>query len=80
MKRVALLMLLAVAACGKIGPLQPVTPDRAPPRPNDALVPPTSEQQLKRGPQAEPDRIDDPLRKSEERKGDRFDLPPPGRR
>ncbi len=79
MKRVALALLLTLAACGKIGPLTPVTPDRAPPRPNDALVPPTPEQQLIRQPQAEPERIDDPLRRSEERKGDRFDLPPPGK-
>lgn len=79
MKRIALVLLLTLAACGKLGPLTPVTPDRAPPRPNDALVPPTPEQQLKRQPQAEPDRIDDPLKRSEERKGDRFDLPPPGK-
>lgn len=79
MKRIAVLALvLLAAACGKLGPLEPVSPGRAPPRPNDALVPPTPDQQLRLAPQSAPDRIDDPLKKSEERKGDRFDLPPPG--
>lgn len=78
MKPIVLLPLLLVAACGKLGPLEPVSPDRAPPRPRDALVPPTPEQQLQLAPQSAPDRIDDPLKRSEERKNDRFDLPPPG--
>jgi len=78
MKRVVVLALLLLGACGKLGPLEPASPDRVPPRPADALVPPTPEQQLKLAPQAAPDRIDDPLRRSLERKGDRFDLPPPG--
>lgn len=78
MRLIVLLPLLIVAACGKLGPLEPVSPDRAPPRPNDALVPPTPEQQLRLAPQSAPDRIDDPLKRSEERKNDRFDLPPPG--
>ncbi len=70
--------VLLVAACGKLGPLTPATPDRTPPRPINAAVPPTPAQQLVLPPQSAPDRIDDPLKKSEERKGDRFDLPPPG--
>ncbi len=78
MRRAALLLALAVAACGKLGTLTPVSPDRAPPRPADAAVPPTPAQQLVLPPQAAPDRIDDPLKKSRERLDDRFDLPPPG--
>ncbi len=79
MKRfVVIAVALLLAACGKLGPLTPTAPDRTPPRPADALVPPTPEQQLKLAPQAAPDRIDDPLKRSEERKNDRFDLPPPG--
>ena len=79
MRQLILALLLLVAGCGKIGKLQPVSADRAPPAPNFATVPPTSEQQLKRDPQAAPDRVDDPLRRSQDRHDDRFDLPPPGR-
>jgi len=67
MKRVILLAVV-LAGCGKLGPLEPVSPDRAPPRPLNALVPP----------QAAPERADDPIKKSRERADDRFDLPPPG--
>lgn len=74
----ALGALFAVAACGKLGPLTPTSPERTPPRPISALVPPTPEQQLVLPPQARPDRVDDPLKRSNERKDDRFDLPPPG--
>ena len=80
MRRTALCLALALAACGKLGPLAPVTPDRAPPRPADAAVPPTPAQQLVLPPQAAPDRVDDPLKKSRARSDDRFDLPPPGQR
>lgn len=78
MKAAALALVLLVAACGKLGPLAPAIPGRAPPRPADAAVPPTPEQQLVLPPQAAPDRVDDPLRKSRERADDRFELPPPG--
>jgi len=78
MRRAVILVALLIAACGKLGPLQPVSPDRAPPRPLNALVPPTPEQQLVVPPQAAPDRVDDPIKKSRERADDRFDLPPPG--
>ena len=78
MKRALILTALTLAACGKLGPLQPVSADRAPPRPLNALVPPTPEQQLVVPPQAAPDRVDDPIKKSKPRADDRFDLPPPG--
>jgi hypothetical protein len=76
--KIAILALLLVAACGKLGALQPVTPDKTPPRPLNALVPPTPEQQLVLPTQSAPDRVDDPIKKSRERTDDRFDLPPPG--
>lgn len=79
MSKLAVLTLaLLLAACGKLGPLQPVSTERAPPRPLNALVPPTPEQQLVVPPQAAPLRADDPIKKSRERADDRFDLPPPG--
>ncbi len=78
MRGLLLIVALTLAACGKLGPLTPVSPDRAPPRPADAAVPPTPAEQLILPPQAAPDRVDDPLKKSRARTDDRFDLPPPG--
>ena len=78
MRLPAFALLIALAACGKQGELAPVSASRAPPRPVGALVPPTPAQQLVLPPQAAPDRVDDPLKKSRERADDRFDLPPPG--
>ncbi len=80
MRAAWLALALLVAACGKIGTLHPVTPDRAPPRPNNVIVPPTPQQQLRLTPQEQPERVDDPLKRSQERRDDRFDLPPPGQR
>ncbi len=84
MRRPALFVpLLAVAAlipagCGnradlepKAGQTLPVTPAGAPkqPTPEELTTPPT---------QARPQRSDEPLKRSEEREADEFDLPPPG--
>lgn len=67
---------LLLAGCGAREPLRPppgaslpVAPamaERAP-TPKELLTPPTI---------ARPERIDEPLRRSEEREDDRFDLPP----
>ena len=81
MKRaIALLLLLPLAllptACGKQGELMRKAPpgetpkvDPTKPLPSTLLVRPT---------QDEPARIDDPLSRSQERRDDRFNLPPPG--
>lgn len=77
MRVLTLAALVLVAGCGKQGELmRPVpagtaalAPDPSQPLPSQLLVLPT---------QAEPARVDDPLKKSEERQDDRFALPPPG--
>lgn len=73
-----LLVLGALAACGKEGSLEPAPGMTAPPKPATALVAPTTEDLLTPSSQAAPRRVDELLRRSEERRDDRFDLPPPG--
>ncbi len=78
MKRLTLVLaMLALAACGKIAPLEPPPGQPLPVRPLMANATPTAEQLLTRTPQAQPERIDELVRKSVPRKADRFDLPPP---
>lgn len=74
MRRAILLAAFALAACGKQGELMPKPPpgetarnDPAKPLPSKRLIVPT---------QAKPTRVDDPLLKSEDRREDRFNLPP----
>lgn len=78
MKPVVLIALLLLAACGKKGVLAPVAPRPAPQKAADAAVAPTPDQMLRLAPQAQPARVDDPVQRSEERRDDRFNLPPPG--
>ncbi len=75
----ALALLLALAACGKQGKLTPVPPHRAPLQPAGAMKPLTAEDMLKLPPQSAPNRVDDPIQRSQERPDDHFDLPPPKR-
>lgn len=74
--RLALLLLLALAACGKVGKLTPVAPQTAPPKPFAMSVAPTPEDMLRLPPQSQPYRVDDPVEKSQERPDDPFNLPP----
>lgn len=76
MRLVAVLALALLAACGKQGDLSyPLAPG-ATPQPVDPARTPAA--MLKRTTQAEPARVDDTLKKSEDRRDDRFNLPPPG--
>ncbi|MBV8971649.1 MAG: hypothetical protein JO290_05095 [Sphingomonadaceae bacterium] len=74
MRRAAALVLAVVlAACGKQGELMPKAP------PGEAAKPlpgPPPSQRLIVPTQDQPARADDPLRRSEERRDDRFNLPP----
>ena len=74
----ALSLLLALAACGKANELKPAAGMTAPPKPAAMAVAPTTAELLTPSTQAEPERVDELLRRSEERADDRFDLPPPG--
>ncbi len=67
---------LALAACGSREPLRPKPGDAAPPAPAMAARAPTTEEMLEPPPIAHPERAFEPLRRSEEREDDPFDLPP----
>ncbi len=78
MRRVVLAALLILAACGKVGQLEPTEGHAPPPKPARTATAPTPAKMLVLPPQSQPIRVDDPLSKSQERPDDRFDLPPPG--
>ncbi len=70
--------LLALAACGKRDALRPAAGLSMPPKPATAAAQPDVNALLTPPPETRPGRNDDPLRRSEERPDDRFELPPPG--
>jgi hypothetical protein len=76
MKRIALLLALALSACGLREPLRPAPGQTMPPAPAMASRPMTTDELLDPPPIARPGRVDELLRRSEERENDRFDLPP----
>ena len=69
--------LLALTACGKVGPLVPSGGQSLPVRPMMATRTPDAAELLAYTPQARPERVDELMRRSQPRKADRFDLPPP---
>ena len=71
-----LVALAALAGCGLRQPLEPPPGAARPPAPAMASRPPTTEEMLTPPPIARPQRLGDPLRQSEPRREDRFDLPP----
>jgi len=76
MKRAALALALLLAGCGLREPLQPAPGESMPPAPAMASRPMTTDELLAPPPEARPGRVDELLRRSEERADDRFDLPP----
>jgi predicted small lipoprotein YifL len=72
---VAVAALVGLAACGRKADLQPAD-GTLPPPPYGATTTPTVEAMLEPPPQAAPERVDDPIKRSEERREDRFELPP----
>jgi len=70
--------MLCLAACGGREPLQPAQGESMPVAPAMALATPTTDDLLEPTTQQRPDRVDELLRRSEEREDDPFDLPPPG--
>ena len=73
-----LLASLLLAACGSLEPLKPAEGQRMPVTPAVATRAPTTTELLDPPPIARPERVNEVLRRSEERPDDRFDLPPPG--
>ena len=76
MKRFALLVALTLSACGLREPLRPAPGQSMPPAAPMADRAMTTEELLAPSPEARPGRVDELLRRSEEREDDRFDLPP----
>jgi hypothetical protein len=76
MKRAALLLLPLLGACGLREPLRPAPGQQRPPAPAMANRPLTTDELLAPPPVARPGRVDELLRRSEEREDDRYDLPP----
>jgi ABC-type glycerol-3-phosphate transport system substrate-binding protein len=68
--------LLALAACGSTRSLQPAPGGSLPVAPYGATATPTPEDLYSPGTQARPTRSIDLLQRSQERRGDEFDLPP----
>ena len=72
-----LLVALALTACGKQGQLTPVPPRTPPVKPAASTAAPTPEEMLRLPPQSQPNRVDDPVARSQVRPDDPFNLPPP---
>ena len=78
MKRVVLVgVFLLAGGCGQMAELQPERGEPLPVKPLLARTTPTAEQLLTPPTNADPERIDELVKRSEPRKPDRFDLPPP---
>lgn len=79
MKRaVGMCVLLAMlAGCGAANGLKPGEGASLPPKPYGAVATPTPAQLITPSIQARPGRSDDLLVRSENRRSDEFDLPPP---
>ena len=71
------LIALALAACGKVAPLQPAAGQSLPVKPAMASVTPDAEALLTPPTYAKPERVDELMKRSQPRRADRFDLPPP---
>ncbi len=68
---------LAIAACGRVAPLQPAPGEGLPIKPAMAQKTPDAGDLLEPPPIARPERIDELMKRSQPRQADRFDLPPP---
>ncbi len=75
----ALILALAFASgCGRTAALRPAEGEPLPVKPLMAQTTPTAEDLLTPPPGANPQRVDELLRRSQPRRVDRFDLPPAG--
>lgn len=70
--------LAILSACGNRGALQPPKGQSLPPAVYGEANKPTGEELMTPSTQAQPERSDELLRRSEKRQDDKFDLPPPG--
>lgn len=70
--------LASLAACGRMGQLEPAPGQPLPVKPRMSQATPTPEELLTPPPYADPKRVDELMKKSVPRKIDPFNLPPPG--
>lgn len=75
-KIIGILMLAALSACGKVGPLEPKLGQAPPVKAYGQTEVPDSGALVIASEQARPGRTDELLRRSERRTDDPFDLPP----
>ena len=68
---------LLLGACGKVADLKPAAGQSLPVKPLMARTTPDASALLTPPPYAKPERIDELMKKSEPRRPDPFDLPPP---
>lgn len=71
------MLLGSLGACGQMAPLQPAPGEALPVKPLMAQTRPSAEDLLTPPTYADPERVDELVRRSEARQPDRFDLPPP---
>jgi hypothetical protein len=71
------LAMLGLVSCGRVAELKPEAGKSLPVKPLMARATPTADQLLTPPPYARPDRVDELMKKSEPRKPDPFELPPP---
>ncbi len=74
----AVSLSLTLSACGGRVKLKPQEGASMPVKPEDVQAQPTVEEMIAPSTQANPKRSDELLRRSEERRDDKFDLPPKG--
>ena len=70
--------IAVLAGCGQMAPLRPAQGEPLPVKPLMAKATPTADQLLTPPTYARPQRVDELIKRSQPRKVDRFDLPPPG--
>ena len=68
---------LGLASCGSVADLKPAAGQSLPVKPLLARTTPTAEDLLALPPNARPDRVDELMKRSQTRKTNPFDLPPP---
>jgi hypothetical protein len=69
--------VLVAAGCGRVAELKPAAGRSLPVKPLMARTTPSADQLLAAPSYARPDRVDELMKRSEPRKHDPFDLPPP---
>jgi hypothetical protein len=73
---IAPVAVMALAGCGRVAELRPIK-GHEPVKPLMARAAPTTEELLTIPPYAQPNRVDELVKRSEPRRPDPFDLPPP---